>query len=78
MRKRSAFKDSKQEPEKAARWHAWFLERLLFRCQADVGVVLEHPSRKVSYDGFHHMVRLPGREQPGDDRAAQIVEPQAG
>jgi hypothetical protein len=27
MRKRSAFKESKQEPDKAARWHAWFLRK---------------------------------------------------
>jgi hypothetical protein len=27
MRKRAAFKDSKQEPDKAARWHAWSLRK---------------------------------------------------
>lgn len=37
-------------------------------------VVLEHPPRKVTGNGFDHMIRLSGFEQASDDRVRQIVE----
>lgn len=51
------------------------VERILLRLQADVRIVLQHPSRQVARDGLDHVVRLAGLQEPGDDRVPQVMEP---
>jgi hypothetical protein len=50
------------------------IKRGLLRLQADVRIVLQHPPREVTRNGFDHVIRLAGLEEPGDDGMAEVVE----
>jgi hypothetical protein len=43
-----------------------------------VRVVLKHLLGELAGHGLDHVLGLTGLEQVGDDRVAQVVEPQAG
>ena len=53
------------------------IERLAFRVDANVRVVLKHPARQMAADRLEHVIRDAHLCEFGDDRVPQIVEPQA-
>ena len=53
------------------------VERLAFRVDSDVRVVLQHPARQMTADGLEDVVRRAHLCQLGDNGVPQIVEPEA-
>jgi hypothetical protein len=53
------------------------LERLAFRVDADVRVVLKHPARQMAADRLEHVIGDAHLGEFRDHRMPQVVEPQA-